>query len=397
LYSYDPQFSLRAREFNVSIYLRLILVVLVWFSPTAFVNSHAAENVAVALQQQIEADLASLDEVKVLGSVLSISMPGQEPVIVAYGYANLDRDTAISPKHLFQIGSQTKMFTAAAILLLQQQGSLDVDDLVSKYVAGVPRADELTVRQLLHHMGGIGDSIVFFDPPLGRRPDFEITFDNHLFLGRVAGEQFAPGEQWEYNNLGFVILGKVVEAASGQSLDRYIRKNILQPLGMNETYLGSLEAYPEDRMARAYFADKKSGDIVDTTMPDLSWASSAGDMVSSLADMRTWANALLDENNAMGISLGDFIADNVAVPDDGNLERYGFGMMRRKVGERSMWGHGGFIHGYVTLTLVEPSSGVVLQIMTNLEDDSEEIIPKLETVVADALKLVQVAYDDSLR
>jgi CubicO group peptidase (beta-lactamase class C family) len=349
------------------------------------------------LEAQIATSLGALERFTVLGSVLSVALPCQAPITVSNGFANAERNEPVTAKHRFQIGSQTKMFTAAAILLLQKQSELDIDDPVSDYVSGVPRAATLTIRQLLQHTGGIGDSITFFDPPAGQRPDFEVSFEQHLFLGRVAGEQFVPGEKWFYNNLGFVVLGHVVEAASGQPLNVYIREKILQPLGMRDTYLGNLEQYPEDKMARGYFLQEKTGNVIDTTAPDLSWASSAGDMVSSIADMRRWARALLDEDNVVGISLEDFTRDAVAVSDFGNLEHYGFGMMQRNVAGQVLWGHGGFIHGYVTLTLVEPSSGIVVQLMTNLSDESEQIIAALETTLAIALNLAQFASHIELR
>jgi D-alanyl-D-alanine carboxypeptidase len=377
------------------------LNVLVFFGliPLAagFNPSIAADTGTDSVRAQLEQSLATLDRAGVLGSVLSVTGPGQQPITVHHGFADIERKEALTETHLFQIGSQTKMFTAAAILLLHDRGQLDVDDLVSKYVASVPHPESLRIRHLLLHTGGIGDGIKFFDPPLGRWPDFEVTFENHLFLGRVAGEEFAPGERWSYNNLGYVILGKVAEAASEQPLDRFVREEILEPLTMNETWLGDLEAYPESRMARGYFVEATTGATIETTKPDLSWASSAGDMVSSLGDLRRWAHALLDENNAIGLDLEDFSRQAVAVPGAGNLVRYGFGMMQRKVGDQVFWGHGGFIQGYVTLTLVEPASGIILQLLSNLTDDSEEVIPALEAVAADALVIAGFASRDPLR
>ena len=349
------------------------------------VASSSLSNQAAAAQ--LELALQSLESADVLGSIVSYTLPGRDPVTATHGFVDIQQTVAMDASRLFQIGSQTKMFTAAAILLLQRDGQLNLDDLVSKYVSGVARPADLTIRQLLTHTGGIGDSITFFDPPAGRRPDFDVSFDNHLFLGRVAGEEFAPGSDWNYNNLGFVVLGRVIESASGLSLEAYTRKNILDPLGMTETFLGNLESYPESRMARGYFS--QDGETVDTTMPNLTWASSAGDVVSGMDDMHKWALMLLNADNPLGLSLADFAVDPIDVSDFGGLARYGLGMMERRVAGQKLWGHGGFIHGYVTLTLVEPESGIILQLMTSLKDDSEDIIAALETVAAIALNLAQ--------
>ncbi|MEM7705327.1 MAG: serine hydrolase domain-containing protein [Pseudomonadota bacterium] len=367
------------------------------FLLTMLVGSSVAGSEQENFQARRETDLRKLEEVGVLGSVLSITTQGNEPLIATYGYADIEKRERASADRLYQVGSQTKMFTAAALLILRNRGKLKLDDAVSDYVAGAPRAGELTIRQLLQHTGGIGDSIVYFDPPKGTRPDFEVSFENHLFLGRVAGEQFPPGERWEYNNLGFVILGKVIEAASGQSLSQFVRRSILEPLEMNDTYLGSMEPYPESRMARGYFKDKKSGLAVDTTLPNLTWASSAGDMVSSAGDLRKWAQALLSDSNPIGVGLEDFTADAIALTETGNLVGYGLGFMKREIQGRSLWGHGGFIHGYVTLTLIDPSSGTIVQLLTNRHDESDGIIAAVEDVVAHALDQVPVASADTRR
>lgn len=354
---------------------------------TAFSADRNSSN--ETLQAQLEVTLRSLDKAGVLGSVVSITVPGKKAVTASRGFVDIERKVAMDSARLFQIGSQTKMFTAAALLLLQRQGKLQLDDLVSKYVPGLPRPDELTLRQLAMHQGGIGDSVAFFDPPAGRRPNFEVTFENHSFLGRVAGEQFAPGSDWKYNNFGFIVLGKVIESASGLRLDEYTRQFILEPMKMHDTYLGYLEPYPYEQMARGYFDD--GGTVTDTTQPGLSWASSAGDMISSIDDMARWSSILLGKDNPLDLSLEDFNADAVPVSDFGNLSAYGLGMMQRDLAGRVLWGHGGFIHGYVTLTLVEPKSGIVLQLMTSLQSESENIITAVESVAAIAFSLAVYA------
>ena len=371
-------------------FVRILLLVLPFLVASAQaeeVANSASTSSNQAAVEQLELALQSLESADVLGSIVSYTVPGRDTVTATHGFVDIEQTVPMDAGRLFQIGSQTKMFTAAALLLLQRDGQLKLDDLVSKYVSGVARPADLTIRQLLTHTGGIGDSITFFDPPAGRRPDFDVSFENHLFLGKVAGEEFAPGSDWNYNNLGFVVLGQVIESASGQSLDAYTRKNVLEPLHMSETFLGNLESYPESRMARGYFS--QDGERVDTTMPNLTWASSAGDMVSSLNDMHIWALMLLGESNPLGLSLADFAVDPIDISDFGGLSRYGLGMMERRVAGQKLWGHGGFIHGYVTLTLVEPESGIVLQLMTNLKEDSEDIIASLETVAAIALNQAQ--------
>jgi CubicO group peptidase (beta-lactamase class C family) len=114
-------------------------------------------------------------------------------------------------------------------------------------------------------------------------------------------------------------------------------------------------------------------------------------MVSSLADLGRWAQALVDDDNAIGLSLEDFTADPVPLDAAGNMKQYGMGMMQRDLAGRTFWGHGGFIQGYVTLTLVEPTSGTTVLLLTNLKDESEGITATLEQAVIDILALVPPA------
>jgi len=369
--------------------LALILVLL--FIPTV----SRADSGDAPIAEILEPVLADLSHVGVLGSALAIDIPGQDTLFITAGHVSKERAVAVDASRLFQIGSQTKMFTTAAILLLEREGKLSLADPVAKYVTGVTGSPDVTIEHLLTHTGGIGDSITLFDPP-AVRPDYHVSLDDHLLLGRVSGKQFEAGESWHYNNLGFVILGRIVEVASGQPLNEFVHTKLLQPLGMDSTWLGALESYPETRMARGYFIEENSGDLNDSTVPDLSWASSAGDMVSNLADMLTWSNALLEKDNPAGLSLDDFRRVVVPTGSDGNMKHYGLGIMGRNLNGHELWGHGGNIHGYVTLTLVDPETGIMVVLMTSLLDYPDNLLPALESVVSMAfhMSLLQMRIEE---
>jgi D-alanyl-D-alanine carboxypeptidase len=318
-----------------------------------------------------------------------LDIPGREAIFLSTGFVDAERSQAVQPDSLFQIGSQTKMFTSAAVLLLERDGKLKLSDPVSRYVAGVSGSAEVTLEQLLTHAGGIGDSVNFFDPP-ARRPDFPVSLADHLLLGRVAGQQFEAGTAWRYNNLGFIVLGRVVEVASGQPLDQFIQSRILQPLGMSSSWLGALQDYPESRMARGYYTESESREQVDSTVPDLSWASSAGDMVSNLPDMLRWFHALLSETSPIGISLADLQRGAVPTGSPGNMQFYGLGLMGRIAGGQLLWGHGGNIHGYVTLTLADPETGITIGVMTSLLELQDGLLPAIEGLVSTSFRLAEL-------
>jgi D-alanyl-D-alanine carboxypeptidase len=126
-------------------------------------------------------------------------------------------------------------------------------------------------------------------------------------------------------------------------------------------------------------------------MPDLSWASSAGDMISNLPDMLLWANALLDPHNPVGLALDDFRSVVVPTGSTGNMPKYGLGMMCRNLNGTELWGHGGNIHGYVSLTVVDPDSRIVIALMTSLVDAPDNLLPNLEDVVSMVFHLALLA------
>jgi CubicO group peptidase (beta-lactamase class C family) len=384
------------RNENMTMYPRFgfavtMLVVLILLLAPPVSRAHSEGEPLGGILKPVLADLSG---VGVLAATLAIDIPGHDQLFIAAGHVSNQRSVEIDASDLFQIGSQTKTFTAAAILLLERDGKLSLTDPVSKYVKGVTGSPNVTIEQLLTHTSGIGDSIVLFDPP-ALRPDYHVSLEDHLLLGRVSGQQFEAGESWHYNNLAFVVLGRVVEIVSGQALNQFVHERLLQPLGMDSTWLGALESYPEALMARGYFIEEMSGDINDSTMPDLSWASSAGDMISNLTDMLKWSNAMLDKKNPTGLTLDDFRRIVVPTGSQGNMKHYGLGIMGRNLNGHELWGHGGNIHGYVSLTMIDPETSIIVVLMTSLVDYPENLLPALESVVSMAfhMSLLQMQAD----
>ncbi|MEM8562002.1 MAG: serine hydrolase domain-containing protein [Pseudomonadota bacterium] len=330
--------------------------------------------------------LHDLNRVGILGVSMAIDIPCRETIFLSDGYVDLAHSDAMDPSRLFQIGSQTKMFTAAAVILLMREGKLDIKDPVSDYVTGLTGTPDATIEQLLTHTSGVGDSVSVFDPP-AKRPNYAVSLDDHLFLAKVEGQQFEPGTDWAYNNLGYIVLGEIVERVSGDDLNEYLHEKLFNPLNMTSTWLGALETFPETQMARGYVRDDTSSEHEDVSAPDLSWASSAGDMVSNLEDMLAWSRALLDPDNPTGLTLADFRHDIVDTGAKGNLETYGLGFMGWNFNGRILWGHGGNIHGYVSLTMLDPDSGIIVAMMTNLKEYSADLMPTLESAFSIALRM----------
>src|SRR5262249_5358294 len=205
-----------------------------------------------------------------------------------YGSANLEWDIPNSPSTKFRIGSMTKQFTAAAILLLEERGKLKTGDLVKKYMTDAPAAwDKVTINNLLTHTSGIPSFTSFPD----YRSTEAISTTPEMLVARFRDKplQFQPGEKWEYSNSGYVLLGYLIEKISGQSYKDFIQQNFFKPLGMNDSGYDSNSAIIVHR-ATGYTptpnGPAQAGYI------DMSIPFSAGALYSTTEDLLRWERAL---------------------------------------------------------------------------------------------------------
>lgn len=362
-----------------------LLVALVSSWMLAPVAATAGDTDSLYLQEALD----DLERFGVLGSVLMVDSRDRPRIALASGYVGADRQVPMTPDRGFQIGSQTKTFTAAGILLLAQEGQLALDDPISRYVPDAPDADGVTIRHLLQHTSGMGDGIDLLDTA-GEPPTGHFELEDIYLLGRVQGRSFSPGARWHYNNTGYDILGRIIEVVSGESRPRFLRERILEPLAMDNTWFGSTEDWPVDDMARGYAWSERAGEALDMTGPaDLSWADAAGDMLTTAPDLVKWWRSLLDPAAPTGLALADFTSDAVPTGIPDMMSSYGYGLGHFRLAGRSAWGHGGNIHGYVSLSAVNPETGTVVVLLSSTSGLPETTFPALKTaltlVVATAL------------
>jgi len=346
------------------------------------------------LSSQLQLVLEDLTDHIVLGSVLMLDAPDMDRVAIAAGYADRERSVPMDTKRGFQIGSQTKMFTAAATLLLVKENRLKLSDRVTGYLDDVPGDRSATIEQLLTHTSGFGDGVISLDVP-NPVPTMHIEFEDIQLLSRIEGKQFDAGERFEYNNFGFDILGQIVTKVLGEPFGVFLRRRILVPLNMSDTYIGTTEAWPIDHMARGYVFDERTKSSLEMTGPrDISWASTAGDMISTPNDMMKWVTALASPDNAIGLSLTDFTSGRFKVAETGLFKSYGYGLMHSAGSGVEIWGHGGFIHGYITFSGLHEETGLRFTIMTSLTGDPEDsfdvIIDRLMEVLSLSIHLYSV-------
>src|SRR5437667_3897953 len=214
-----------------------------------------------------------------MGSVL-VAKDGKIIFSKGYGMADLEWNVPNSPTTRFNIASMTKQFTAASILLLEDRGKLKSDDLVKKYLPDAPAAwDKITIYHLLTHTSGIPEDAAKYEPG---------TPDKLVFNDRPLN--FQPGEQWAYTNLGYIVLGYLLERISGQTYEEFVRENLFKPLGMKDSGLMSFVNIIQ-RRASGYWPGKNGIENADRSF-DTRIGFSSGSLYSSTEDLLRWNEGL---------------------------------------------------------------------------------------------------------
>ncbi len=165
---------------------------------------------------------------------LSIAVARDGVVLYAqgYGYRDLAKRLPATPHTIYNIASMTKQFTAACVMLLDQEGKLKVDDPISKFLPGFPHGDTITIRELLNHTSGLADYLDLMDPNALSIPKIVATIEK-------APLRFKPGTRYEYSNSNYVLAGVIVAKAAGMPFDEFLTKRIFQPLGLHSTSIGT--------------------------------------------------------------------------------------------------------------------------------------------------------------
>jgi D-alanyl-D-alanine carboxypeptidase len=285
------------------------------------------------------------------------------------GEANLEWHTPVGPDTVFEIGSVSKQFAAASILLLAEEGKLSVDDNISKYLTNTPPAwANIKIRHLLSHTSGLHS----YDDLEG----FELR--QHLtqaqFISQLAQRplDFPPGESWAYCNAGYNLLGYIVENVSGENYLTFLEKNIFGPLQMTNTALRNPYMVIPHRAAGYVYDDGKYFNR-DYDLTDLF---SAGSIVSTASDLAKWDEALFDNRLLKESSLQLWwtpahLNDGRPVPANANGARtYGFGWFLDTVDGHKNIGHSGITSGFSAANELFPDDHLTIIILSNTDEGS---------------------------
>jgi CubicO group peptidase (beta-lactamase class C family) len=294
------------------------------------------------------------------GGVFMVAQKGKIIYQKAFGKANLELNADLNTDNVFELGSMTKQFTAVAILMLEQQGKLNVNDPVSKYISDYPSGDKITIHHLLTHTSGIKDFTKM--KALSAIAQKEMTPKMMVDFFKNEPVDFAPGEKFEYNNSGYVLLGYIIELVSGETYEDFIVKHIFKKVGMDQSY------YASDRNVirnRAYGYHKKSYGYVNKTMISFSVPFASGSLMSTLGDMLKWQDAL-NRNLLLNPTETKKAFSNYKL-NDGKEFTYGYGWHIKEINGTPSREHGGSIFGFKTMGVYIPKNDIYVLGLSNCD------------------------------
>jgi CubicO group peptidase (beta-lactamase class C family) len=349
-----------------------------------------------AAQQLAPADVARIDQL-VTKTLADTGVPSAEIAIVrdgrlvldkAYGKAN--EGLPARPDLPYQIASNSKQFTAMAILLLRDEGKLSLDDPVSKYVPGISEGDRITIRQLLSHTSGLQD----FWPQDYMFADMTVPTTPQHIVDKWAKKplDFQPGTRWQYSNTGYVVAGMIVEKVSGQSLLSFLDQRVFAPLGMHplDQDQTNTPAYP------AGYHRFALGPVRVAQPPARGWLYAAGELSMTAADLAKWDIARM---NRSLIPERDWIEQEMPVlRADGRTNGYGLGVYNRYQRERHIIDHGGEAVGFLTQNSIYPDTKDAIIVFTNADFSgaTDTLTSGIEKIVLDSPEPALTTESDRL-
>jgi CubicO group peptidase (beta-lactamase class C family) len=297
------------------------------------------------------------------GGVFMVAQNGVITYHKAFGKANLELDTDLTTENIFQLGSMTKQFTAIAVLILEEQGKLDVQQAVSKYVPDYPSGDSITLHHLLTHTSGIKDFTKM--KTLRDIAQKEMTPKMMVDFFKNEPVDFKPGEKFDYNNSGYILLGYIIELVSGETYEDFIEKHIFQKIGMAQS------CYATDRQIiqkRAYGYQKKESGYVNKTIINLSVPFASGSLMSTTSDMLKWQRAL-NQNVLLSAEIKKKAFSTYKL-NNGEALTYGYGWHIKEINGTPTREHGGSIFGFKTMCVYIPSEDIYVIGFSNCDCNS---------------------------
>jgi len=323
-------------------------------------SSLSVDKIAPELKAKMD---AAADQVLAKTGVPSASVAivehGAIVYTYAYGKAKLDPPIDATPAMRYSIGSISKQFLAAAMLLLQQEGKLSINDPVSKYLPDLTRANEVTIRMLLSHTSGYQDYWPedYLMPPMRKATTAQHILD-------VWGKKpldFDPGTRWQYSNTNYVIAGRIVEMVSGEPLMKFLQQHIFKPLDMEAVWNSDVNKLGEtDAEGYVRYA---LGPLRPAPIAGKGWMFAAGELAMPAYDLAQWDISIMDRSLLSQKSYDEMF--DPVILKDGENSHYALGLFVRNLGGHLAYEHSGEVSGFVSENVVFPNDKAAIAVLTN--------------------------------
>jgi D-alanyl-D-alanine carboxypeptidase len=296
---------------------------------------------------------------KVPSASIAIVKDGRIAYLQAYGLARLSPPMEATPQMQYSVGSISKQFTAAAVLLLAQEGKLTLDDPVSKYLPDLTRAKEVTIRMLLSHTSGYQD---YWPEDYVMTSMMVPTNAQHILdMWGKRPLDFDPGTQWQYSNSNFVIAGRIVEQVSGTPIIELLKKRIFLPLAMDNVYDTDASKLPATDPTG--YERHALGPQRPSPQEGTGWMFAAGELAMPAHDLALWDISLMNRSLLSPASYVQMFKP--VLLKGGANSGYGLGVFLGKRDGHAYIQHGGEVSGFVSDNLVYPDDRAAIIVLTN--------------------------------
>src|ERR1700761_4572309 len=334
----------------------LLLFAVVLLSIAAHAQSPLSPDAKAKIDTAVTQVLSST---KVPSASIAVVKDGRIAYLQAYGLARLNPPMEATPQMQYSIGSISKQFTAAAVLLLAQEGKLTLEDPVSKFLPGLTRSKEVTIRMLLSHTSGYQD---YWPEDYVMTSMMVPTTAQHILdVWAKRPLDFDPGTQWQYSNTNFVIAGRIVEQVSGKPLIDFLKQRIFAPLGMDNVYDADASKLPAtDPTGYQRYA---LGPPRPAPQEGAGWMFAAGELAMPAHDLALWDISLMNRSLLDAASYEQMFKP--VLLKNGASSGYGLGVFLGKRNGHDYIEHSGEVSGFVSENIIYPDAHVAIVVLTN--------------------------------
>jgi D-alanyl-D-alanine carboxypeptidase len=337
----------------------------------AFAQLSAPEQTAID-----QAARKVLADTGAVGASIAVVKDGKVAYVQAYGDARLDPKTPALPEMRYKVGSNTKQFIATSMLLLAEKGKVSLDDHVSRFLPGLTRGSEVTIRELLSHTSGYQDYYPLdYVAPFMTHPT---TLQGILDVWAKKPLDFDPGTQWQYSNTNYTIAGLIIEKISGKPLHEFLRERILDPLGMHTAIDADHQKWGDSwpvGYQRAALGPQRPA-----LLEGVGWLNAAGELAMTAGDLALWDISLMNGTLLKPASLRALTTE--VDLKNGAHTGYALGLGVSNANGHRRWSHGGGTSGFTSQNVTLPDDRVSVTVLTNSESGAPaQIERQIEKIV----------------